>query len=97
MPIDPLFRTDDEFLPLQAADLFAWLLRNGFDNPENRPFPWIVKELSNVAETEYSQSCDKERMEAVMHESLRIQGEGPEKYQDLISTFRRIRSEGRLR
>jgi hypothetical protein len=97
MPIDPLFRTDDEFLPLQAADLFAWLLRNGFDNPENRPFPWMVKELSNVVETEYSQIYDKERMEAVMNESLRIQGDGPEKYAELISTFKRIRQENRLK
>jgi hypothetical protein len=24
MPIDPIFRSDDEFLPLQAADLFEW-------------------------------------------------------------------------
>lgn len=97
MPIDPLFRTDDEFLPLQAADLFAWTLRNGFDNPDNRPFPWIVEELSNIVETEYSQIYDKERMESVMVQSSKFQEEGPDKYQDLISVFRRIRQENRLK
>jgi hypothetical protein len=76
MPIDPMFRSDDEFLPLQAADLFAWLLRNGFDNPKNRPFPWILDELSLIQETEYSQFYDKERMEAVLADARRQSCDG---------------------
>lgn len=72
MPIEPLFRSDDEFLPIQAADLFAWLLRHGFDKPDERPMPWLLDELTNITETEYSQVYDKERMESVMAESARL-------------------------
>lgn len=97
MPIDPLFRTDDEFLSLQAADLLAWSLRNGFDNPENRPFPWMVNELSNIVKTEYSQIYDRDRMESVMLEALRLEQDGLDKYPDLAATFRRIRALKRLK
>jgi hypothetical protein len=98
MPVDPIFRSDDEFLPLQAADLFAWTLRNGFDNPDNRPFPWMVEELSNITETEYSQIFDKERMESVMNNSLPMQREGLlEGHLKVLLTFQRIREAGELR
>src|SRR5207248_10717159 len=70
MPVDPLFRSDDEFLPLQAADMFAWLLRYGFDN-EDRPFAWLLDELPDIEETDYSQVYDRERMEAVLADSER--------------------------
>jgi hypothetical protein len=69
LPIDPLFRSDDEFLPIQAADLFAWILRHGFDKPDDRPFPWMLGELTNIVETEHSQIYDRERMESVQRES----------------------------
>jgi hypothetical protein len=94
LPIDPMFRSDDEFLPIQAADLFAWLLRHGFDHPQDRPFPWLLEELTNISETEHSQFYDRERMEAVMTESTRQASEGfvPP---DLIRMFKTIKGERR--
>src|ERR1051325_425351 len=29
MPVDPIFRSDLEFLPIQACDLVAWINRRG--------------------------------------------------------------------
>jgi hypothetical protein len=68
MPVDPVFRTDDEFLPLQAADLFAWCWRKGTDiGPEGeRPFEWLLPYLSNVFLTPHSQYYDRERMQSVL-------------------------------
>ncbi len=91
MPIDPLFRSDDDFLPIQAADLFAWLLRHGFDNPADRPFPWVLDELTNITETEYSQIYDKERMESVIAESIRQFNNQTEDMKRLVPLFRKIR------
>jgi hypothetical protein len=31
LPNDPIFRRDDEFMPLQAADMFAWLVRKYYN------------------------------------------------------------------
>lgn len=44
----PIFRKDEEFLPLQAADLYAywvreWELRGFQDQPEKMRFPWPRK------------------------------------------------------
>ena len=47
----PIYRSDDQFLPLQAADLFALHLRKRFvdsgtiESTEN-PFPWPLKSLA---------------------------------------------------
>jgi len=42
----PIFRSDDDFLPLQAADLLAWWMRKRYEAygtilRESFPFPWI--------------------------------------------------------
>lgn len=40
----PRFENDDEFLPLQAADLLAWWVRKHELNPDNaKIFPWETK------------------------------------------------------
>lgn len=66
MPIDPVFRTDDEALPLQAADLFAWCWRRGCDIPtENHPFEWLLGELSSINISRHSQYYDHARISAV--------------------------------
>jgi hypothetical protein len=71
MPVDPMFRTDDEFLPLQACDLFAWCLRRGSDIGPNaeRPFEWLLPELNRVFLSDYSQYYDRERLESVLQMS----------------------------
>lgn len=69
MPVDPMFRTDDEFLPLQACDLFAWCWRRGSDIglSGQRPFEWLLPEMRNVSQTEYSQYYDRERLQSVLN------------------------------
>lgn len=72
MPVDPMFKTDDEFLPIQAADLYAWCIRKATDDPAYTKFHWLLEELRNVSQTDYSQYYDLERMKAVMAESVRL-------------------------
>jgi len=48
MPLDPVFRTDDEFMPLQAADLFAWLLRKEMMGGADE-WGWLRDELPPVS------------------------------------------------
>jgi hypothetical protein len=76
LPVDPMFRSDDEFLPLQAADLFAWCARDSFDKKNDGQFAWLFEEFINIRGTIYSQYYDLERMTAVMAESQRLFAEG---------------------
>ena len=48
LPEEPVFRTDDEFMPLQCADLFAWLLRSEMLGQQHR-FGWLRPELPPVS------------------------------------------------
>lgn len=93
LPIDPVFRTDDEFLPIQAADLFAWWIRRNFDTPLEPSFAWLVDEFSSLKGTEYSQYYDRERMQAVFDEGKRLASAG--EFPDEISRAYKSISEGR--
>ncbi|MGB7257232.1 MAG: hypothetical protein WBD48_04065, partial [Pseudolabrys sp.] len=89
LPIDPMFRSDDDFLPLQAADMFAWCIRNATDKQDETAFNWLLDEMPNVRGTEYSQYYDLERMQAVMNDSIGIvkkQGVTPELTELYIQT-----------
>lgn len=72
LPIDPLFRKDDEYLPIQAADLWAWCLRKNTDDPAAKSFEWLLAEMPNVSQSSYCNYYDLERMSSVKEESLRI-------------------------
>jgi len=63
MPIEPLFKSDTEFMPLQAADMLAWLLRQV---AQMRPtqFDWLVAELGRSTPlSDHSQFISRERLE----------------------------------
>jgi len=47
LPESPLFRSDEEFLPLQASDVIAWLFRMAYSDQPNE-FGWIAEELIPV-------------------------------------------------
>jgi hypothetical protein len=52
MPVEPIFRSDDDALPLQAADMFAWIYRYSAENLEKQephPYAWIFDYLKNTA------------------------------------------------
>jgi hypothetical protein len=67
LPADTLFRDDIDFVPLQAADLYAWTLRKANNDPSYTEFHWLLDELRNVKTTDYSQYYDLERMQSVMN------------------------------
>jgi hypothetical protein len=92
LPNEPLFRSDDEYLPLQAADMFAWCMRNATDKQDPAAFEWLLQELSNVQATDYSQYYDLERMKAVMDDAKRqaLEGNVPS---EIIEMHRNIASQ----
>lgn len=85
MPVDPMFRSDTDFLPIQAADLFAWCIRKATDDPTFTRFEWLLAEMPNVKQTDYSQYYDRERMESVMAQTEAIMRDGlPEELMSLV-------------
>ena len=47
LPFEPMFKSDLDFLPLQAADMLAWLFRNAC-NGKRTEWEWIANELMAV-------------------------------------------------
>lgn len=67
LPVEPVFRSDRDALPLQAADLFAWMYRYSGDNPgKPRPFEWILKEVTHVRQIVDTNTYDAAGLEKVM-------------------------------
>jgi hypothetical protein len=52
LPIDLLFRDDKEFVPLQAADMIAWLRRKRITD---HSFDWLEAEMPHTKVSVYSQ------------------------------------------
>ncbi len=92
LPEAPRFQTDDDALPIQAADLFAWCMRKATDDKSFTTFEWLLEELSSVKQTDYSQYYDLERMSAVQTESIRLAREGlvPDTVQKAAQETRRL-------
>lgn len=61
MPIEPLFRDDKEFMPLQAADLVAYVIRSDLSKIPH-PFHWIWKTMRGLTQSRYSQIWDRQRL-----------------------------------
>jgi hypothetical protein len=66
LPVEPIFRRDDDALPIQAADMFAWCWRKKCDDPSFNEIDWLLGELPDVRQTDYSQYYDLEQMQSVM-------------------------------
>ncbi len=72
LPQEPMFKDDQEYLPLQAADLIAWLFRMAWSGNRNE-FEWIAVELSSVIPmSEYSSVFTAERMQRIKAISLQM-------------------------
>jgi hypothetical protein len=67
-PVEPFFRSDIEVLPLQAADLTAWLHRRE-NNEGVGEFKWMEKALFGLAPSEYSNRFTLDRMKAIVDQS----------------------------
>lgn len=73
MPPSPLFRDDKVFVPLQAADVLAWLFRTAFSG-ERTEFEWIAEELSPlIPMSKYSTFYTGKRIEDVRSLSFELQ------------------------
>lgn len=94
LPDEPSFRRDDDHLPIQAADLWAWCLRKNTDFPQAKSFEWLLLEMSNVSQSNYCNLYDFERMSAVNEESIRLvkSGEVPA---ELLPIYEKILSRSR--
>jgi hypothetical protein len=57
MPVEPWFRSDEEILPLQAADLTAWMQRHANENGLG-DFEWLWDKLSLIHRSPISQVVD---------------------------------------
>ena len=77
MPIDPVFRDDEEFVPLQAADLLAWLVRRELSGMDHS-FDWIPYSMRGIEWSGHGQYWDKERLQAIVERSNRIPISDPE-------------------
>ena len=75
LPVDPMFRADDEFTPLQAADLFAYVIRSRTETCGNQ-FGWLLDEMKDVVGSKYSQEYNATRMQLVWDESQKVPREG---------------------
>lgn len=63
LPPNPLFRSDKVFVPLQSADMLAWLFRNAYSGNRNK-FEWIATELmeAEIPMSRYATMYDAERI-----------------------------------
>jgi uncharacterized protein DUF3800 len=63
LPIDLLFRDDKEFMPLQAADMIAWLRRRRVTDDS---FAWLTAEMPQTKLSSHSRETSRSQM-AQMH------------------------------
>jgi hypothetical protein len=99
LPVDPMFKSDDEFMPLQACDLFAWCIRDATDKQQHgddHKFGWLIKELSNVQVSDYSQYYDFDRLSSIVKESERMVRD-KEVPDGIIEAYRKTRASTRKR
>jgi hypothetical protein len=59
MPVEPYFRSDTDTLPLQAADLTAWIKRKSGNKDGLGEFAWVKGELSGIAHSVLSKHFDE--------------------------------------
>jgi hypothetical protein len=69
LPLEPSFRDDKKFPPLQAADMLAWMLTRSLraGGTGDHPFLWLwEEEFSQVKFSSGTQVFDQERMKSVI-------------------------------
>lgn len=62
MPPDPIFRDDKLSMPLQVADLAAWVERADLGGI-NHPFRSLGKEMKSLTRSRYCAMWNRERLE----------------------------------
>jgi Protein of unknown function (DUF3800) len=70
LPAEPAFCDDKAVVPLQAADLLAWMLHRVLHNSLN-PFAWLAREELDLPQSPYCQVIDEPRMRSILQQSYR--------------------------
>ena len=67
MPVEPMFRSDKDILPLQGADLTAWVQRNLHEDRGWGEFQWLESHLGLVQVSPLSRVIDAEWIEKMLN------------------------------
>lgn len=97
LPLEPLFRDDLTFVPLQAADMIAWSCRRDTASMNTEAewhcFGWLGKELSNMTVSKFSDYVDRARMDEIVRKSnlapAPLAGMTAEAYEELMELCNR--------
>jgi hypothetical protein len=85
MPVDPLFRDDEEFAPLQCADILAWILRRDLIDGDGAPvflsprkverqshsFDWVKNAMHGLVWSGHRQLFDRKRLQGIRELAIR--------------------------
>ncbi len=71
---DPIFRDDEEFMPLQAADLWAWWVRKWFKDGNRNgvaklDFPWPIKRELHRLHSNYDEAFLRSMLQERMRQT----------------------------
>jgi hypothetical protein len=89
MPADISFRSDDEWAPLQAADMWAWCARHSAEHAnETNPFDFLLPEFSNIRVTKYSDVFDEKKVMELRQRARTMAKNGiPSDMQDIYAAM----------
>jgi len=82
LPVDPIFQTDNESSPLQAADMFAWCARR-VAGGDSDTFSWLLPEFKDITLSDYAKFIDADKMRSIMESSSRMRAENKDNESDL--------------
>jgi hypothetical protein len=92
MPVEPLFRDDKRFLPLQAADLLAGVLRQGLSGETSRLWSVVETELSGCPIAGHSVLNTEEQIDAfeARMKELSLSEPPPKSFSRFLAKFREV-------
>ncbi len=87
LPVEPFFRDDAEVLPLQAADLTAWIQRKFSSDGDLGEFEWLYEELRGIRVSSCSKIIDAQwiadmKAHEYTEDERRRNAEFPQAYKD---------------
>jgi hypothetical protein len=85
MPVEPLFRDDTKFVPLQCADILAWVLHRELDDRQHT-FGWIPNAMHGLVWSGHRQIFDRGRLKGIREKAIRepISAETYRQYSELL-------------
>jgi hypothetical protein len=72
LPIEPLFRSDSDEMPLQAADLLAWFFRRraAGGDPNDNEFDWLIPRLFTIPVSQFSLVFNNDQWKAKFQDTF---------------------------